>query len=181
LVSEIGLRPSIPPPKRQMLSLLNQIEQSGLATSIHESGSLWGYPLILFLHTLGFGTLVGINAAIDLRLLGFGAGIPLKSFEKTFRLMWGGFALNAITGSLLFITDAVKHGTNPAFYVKLTFVAAGLFVLTRIRKNVFRASGTDEAAIVRLGKILGATSLGCWLIVITAARLMAYIAEYINA
>ena len=125
----------------KMLSLLNQIEQSGLATSIHESGSLWGYPLILFLHTIGFGTLVGINAAIDLRLLGFGAGIPLKSFEKTFRLMWAGFALNAATGSLLFITDAVKHGTNPAFYVKLTFVAAGLFVLTRIRKNVFRASG----------------------------------------
>jgi hypothetical protein len=164
-----------------MLSLLNQIEQIGLATAIHESGSLWGYPLILFLHTLGFGTLVGINAAIDLRLLGFGAGIPLKSFEKMFRLMWAGFALNAVTGSLLFIVDAVKHGTNPAFYVKLIFVAAGLFILTRIRKNVFRASGNDEAAIVRQGKILGATSLGCWLIVISAARLMAYIAEYINA
>jgi len=164
-----------------MLSLLNQIEQSGLATRIHESGSLWGYPLILFLHTVGFGTLVGLNAAIDLRLLGFGAAIPLKSFEKTFRLMWGGFALNAATGSLLFITDAVKHGTNPAFYVKLTFVAAGLFILTRIRKNVFHSPGKDEASIVRQGKILGATSLGCWLIVITAARLMAYIAEYINA
>jgi hypothetical protein len=164
-----------------MLSLLNQIEQTGLATAIHESGSLWGYPLILFLHTIGFGTLVGMNAAIDLRLLGFGAGIPLKSFEKMFRLMWAGFALNATTGSLLFIVDAVKHGTNPAFWVKLTFVAAGLFILTRIRKDVFRASGNDEARIVRQGKILGATSLGCWLIVISAARLMAYIAEYINA
>jgi hypothetical protein len=164
-----------------MLSLLNQIEQSGLATTIHESGSLWGYPLILFLHTIGFGTLVGMNAAIDLRLLGFGAGIPLKSFEKMFRLMWAGFALNATTGSLLFIVDAVKHGTNPAFWVKLTFVAAGLFILTRIRKDVFRASGNDEARILRHGKILGATSLGCWLIVISAARLMAYIAEYINA
>ena len=164
-----------------MLSLLNQIEQVGLATWIHESGSLLGYPLILFLHTLGFGTLVGINAAIDLRLLGFGAGIPLKSFDKTFRLMWAGFALNAVTGSFLFIADATKHATNPAFYVKLFFVAAGLFILTRIRKRVFRPSGEDERSIERLGKLLGATSLGCWLIVITAARLMAYIAEYINA
>jgi len=164
-----------------MLSLLNQIEQSGLATWIHESGSLWGYPLILFLHTVGFGTLVGINAAIDLRLLGFGAGIPLKSFEKTFRMMWGGFALNAVTGSMLFIADATKHATNPTFYIKLVFVAAGLFTLTRIRKNVFHASGKNESAILRQGRILGATSLGCWLIVITAARLMAYIAEYINA
>src|SRR4051812_41889823 len=119
-----------------MQSLLLQIEQSGIATAIHESGSLYAYPLILFLHTLGFGTLVGINAAIDLRLLGFGAGIPLKSFEKTFRLMWAGFALNAATGSLLFIVDAVKHGTNPAFYVKLFFVASGLVILTRIRKKI---------------------------------------------
>ena len=124
---------------------------------------------------------MGINAAIDLRLLGFGAGIPLKSFDKTFRLMWGGFALNALTGSLLFIADATKHATNPAFYVKLTFVAAGLVTLTKIRKKIFRASGMDERSIARQGRILGATSLGCWLIVITAARLMAYIAEYINA
>ena len=164
-----------------MLSLLSQIEQSGLATWIHESGSLLGYPLILFLHTLGFGTLVGINAAIDIRLLGFGAGIPLKSFDKTFLLMWSGFALNAVTGSLLFIADATKHATNPSFYVKLVFVAAGLFTLTRIRKNVFHASGKNESATLRQAKILGAISLGCWLIVITAARLMAYIAEYINA
>ena len=164
-----------------MLSLLSQIEQSGLATWIHESGSLLGYPLILFLHTLGFGTLVGINAAIDIRLLGFGAGIPLKSFDKTFLLMWSGFALNAVTGSLLFIADATKHATNPAFYVKLVFVAAALVTLTRIRKKIFRTSGTDERSIERQGKILAATSLSCWLIAITAARLMAYIAEYINA
>ena len=164
-----------------MLSLLSQIEQSGLATWIHTSGSLWGYPLILFLHTIGFGTLVGINAAIDLRLLGFGAGIPLKSFDKTFRLMWSGFALNATTGSLLFIADATKHATNPAYYVKLVFVAAAVVILTQIRKKVFRASGIDERSVARQGRILGATSLSCWLIAITAARLMAYIAEYINA
>jgi hypothetical protein len=162
-----------------MQSLLAQLEQSGLATWLHESGSLWGYPLILFLHTLGLSTLVGINSAIDLRLLGFGAGIPLKSFAKTFPLMWAGFALNAATGSFLFIADATKHASNPAFYVKLFFVAVGIVVLTRIRKKIFGTSGIDERTIVRQGKILAATSLGCWLIVISAARLMAYIAEYI--
>ena len=95
--------------------------------------------------------------------------------------MWSGFALNAVTGSLLFIADATKHATNPAFYVKLVFVAAALVTLTKIRKKIFRTSGTDERSIERQGKILAATSLSCWLIAITAARLMAYIAEYINA
>jgi hypothetical protein len=146
---------------------------------LHESGSLWGYPLILFLHTVGLSTLVGINSAIDLRLLGFGTGIPLKSFDRTFRIMWAGFTLNAATGCLLFIVDANKHASNPAFYVKLLFVVLGLVTLTRIRKKVFRASGVDDRAIERQGKILAATSLACWLVVISAARLMAYIAEYI--
>ncbi len=163
-----------------MDSLLLQLEQIGLARWIHESGTLYGYPLVLFLHTLGFGTLVGLNAAIDLRLLGFASQVPVKSLEKTFRLMWAGFALNAATGSLLFIADATKHFSNPAFWVKLLFVALGLVNLTLIRRKVFRDSLLDERAIQRRGKILAATSLGCWLIVITAARLMAYISEFIT-
>ena len=100
-----------------MGSVLVTLEQTGLATWIRESGVLYAYPLILFLHTLGLSTLVGLNSAIDIRLLGFGAGIPLQSLEKTFRVMWAGLALNAATGLLLFIADATRHISNPAFSV----------------------------------------------------------------
>ena len=154
-----------------MESVLAQLEQSGLATWIRESGVLYGYPLILFLHTLGLSTLVGLSAAIDLRLLGIGRAIPLKSLEKTFVLMWAGFALNAATGSLLFISDAQKHASNPAFYVKLLFVALAIVALVLIRNRVFRGDGT--------GKLLAAGSLACWLIAMSSARLMAYIIEFI--
>jgi len=163
-----------------MDSFLLQLEQSGLARWIHESGELYGYPLILFLHTLGFGTLVGLNSAIDLRLLGFASQVPVKSLEKTFRLMWAGFALSAITGTLLFIADATKHFSNPAFFVKLLFVALGTVNLAVIWRKVFRDSLLDERTIQTQGKTLAATSLTCWLIVITAARLMAYISEFIT-
>ena len=154
-----------------MESILAQLEQSGLATWIRESGVLYGYPLILFLHTLGLSTLVGLSAAIDLRLLGVGRAIPLKSLEKTFVLMWAGFALNAATGSLLFISDAQKHASNPAFYVKLLFVALAIVALVLIRNRVFRGDGT--------GKWLAAGSLACWFIAMSSARLMAYIIEFI--
>jgi hypothetical protein len=155
-----------------MGSLLAEIEQSGVATWIREGGVLYGYPLILFLHTLGLGTLVGLSSAIDLRLLGVGRGIPLKSLEKTFVLMWAGFALNAATGSLLFVADAQKHASNPAFYVKLLFVALAIVTLVLIRNRVFRAQGT--------GKVLAAASLACWFVAISSARLMAYIIEFIS-
>jgi hypothetical protein len=155
-----------------MGSLLGQIEQSGVATWIREGGVLYGYPLILFLHTLGLSTLVGLSVMIDLRLLGIGGGVPLKSLEKTFVLMWAGFALNAATGSLLFIADARKHASNPAFYLKLLFVALAIVMLVRIRSRVFRDHGA--------GRVLAAGSLACWLVAMSSARLMAYISEFIS-
>jgi hypothetical protein len=151
--------------------VLAHLEQSGLAIWIRESGVLYGYPLILFLHTLGMGTLVGLNSAIDLRLLGFGSGIPLQSLKKVFRLMWAGFALNAMTGSLLFIADATKHASNPAFYVKLTFIAFALVALARIWSQVFCRH--------RSGRLLAVTSLVCWFVALSAGRLMAYISEFL--
>ena len=153
-----------------MGSVLAQLEQSGLATWIRESGVLYGYPLILFLHTLGLGVLVGLNSAIDLRLLGVGSNIPLPSLEKIFLVMWAGLALNATTGSLLFIADATRHASNPAFYVKLAFVALAILTLVRIRKRVFLEYGN--------GKVLAAASLACWFVALSAGRLMAYIFEF---
>jgi hypothetical protein len=153
-------------------AVLAQLEQSGLATWIRESGVLYGYPLILFLHTLGLSTVVGVSAAIDLRLLGVARAIPLPSLNKVFGLLWAGFALTAATGVLLFMSDATKHASNPAFFVKLAFVAGGVVTLALVRSRVVLGA--------QRGAMLAAASLGCWLVALTAGRLMAYISEFIS-
>jgi hypothetical protein len=155
-----------------MISVLAFLEQTGLATWIRESGVLYGYPLILFLHTLGLSTVVGTSAAIDLRLLGVASTIPLAPLEKLFGLMWAGFALTAATGALLFVADATKHASNPAFVVKLAFVAGGVVTLALVRSRVFHRR--------QRGAILAAASLGCWLVALGAGRLMAYVSEFIS-
>jgi hypothetical protein len=152
--------------------LLGQIEQSGIATWIRESGVLHGYPLILFLHTLGLSTLVGLSSAINLRLLGVASGIPLASLDRLFRLMWAGFALTAATGILLFVADATRHASNPAFFVKLVFVLLAVTALALTWTRVFRG--------LHSGKILAAFSLVCWFGALSAGRLMAYIAEFVS-
>src|SRR5687767_14885141 len=124
--------------------LLGQIEQSGIATWIRESGVLHGYPLILFLHTLGLSTLVGLSSAINLRLLGFARGIPLSSLARLFTLMWSGLALTAVTGLLLFIADATRHWSNPAFTVKLIFVALAITALALIWTRVFKEGSSGK-------------------------------------
>jgi len=155
-----------------MTSVLAQLEQSGLATWIRESGVLYGYPLILFFHTLGLSTVVGLSAAIDLRLLGVASTIPLASLDKVFRLVWAGFALTAATGALLFIADATKHASNPAFFVKLAFVGGGVATVALVRRRVFHGQ--------QHGAFLAAASLACWLVALSAGRLMAYVSEFIS-
>ena len=151
---------------------LAQLEQSGLATWIRESGVLYGYPLVLFLHTLGLSTVVGLSSAIDLRLLGIAPGIPLESLQKTFGLLWAGLALTALTGTLLFMSDAVKHASNPAFYVKLVFVVLAVVALVTLRRRL--VGGGPR------GRLLAAASLGCWFIALSAGRLMAYVSEFVS-
>ena len=160
-----------------MGSLTGPIEQSGVAVWIRESGVLYGYPLILFLHTLGLSTLVGLSSAVNLRLLGFASRIPLASLDRLFSLMWAGLALTAATGVLLFVADATKHSTNPAFLVKLVFVVLAVTALALIWTRVFRgqhSAGPDG------GRILAAFSLACWFGALSAGRLMAYIAEFVS-
>jgi hypothetical protein len=111
-------------------------------------------------------TLVGLNSAINLRLLGVASRIPLASLDSVFPVMWGGLALTAATGVLLFISDATKHASNPAFSVKLVFVALAVAILVAMRK--------------RSGKLLAAASLACWFVALSAGRLMAYIAEFLS-
>ena len=125
------------------------------------------------------GLLVGLNSAVDLRLLGFAPGVPVKPLEKIFPVMWAGFAINLVTGALLFISDAVKHFSNPAFFVKLAFIALALVNLKLIRSKVFHDSLLDERPVQINAKILAVTSLTFWFVAITAGRLMAYISELI--
>jgi len=155
-----------------MASVLAQLEHSSLAIWIHESGLLYGYPLILFLHTLGLSTVVGLNVAIDLRLLGVASRVPLASLDKLFGLLWTGFGLTAATGVLLFVADATKHASNPAFFVKLAFVGGGVTTLALLRRRVFHGG--------ERGRFLAAASLGCWFVALTAGRLMAYVSEFIS-
>ena len=154
-----------------MGSLLAEIEQSGVATWIREGGVLYGYPLILFLHTLGLSTLVGLSSAIDLRLLGFASGIPLASLDRLFWLMWPALGLTAVTGILLFVSDATRHASNPAFFVKLVFVLLAVTALALTWTRVFRGQHS--------GKIVAAFSLVCWFGALSAGRLMAYVAEFL--
>src|SRR5215470_20208881 len=106
-----------------MMDLLLHIENSGFCQWVRESDSIFAFSGILLLHTIGMGFVVGINACIDLRILGFAPAVRLSPMEKFFPVLWFGFWVNAITGTMLLAADAANKMTNADFYIKMVFIA----------------------------------------------------------
>jgi hypothetical protein len=159
-----------------VLEFLKSLEDSGLGSWVRESGSVWSFPTILLLHTLGMSMVAGGSAMLSLALLGFWpAKAPVKPLEKCYPLIWGGFWLTLVTGILMLVADATSKLTNPDFYVKMAFVLLGLVILSMTRRKVFGDPMLDKGPVPAQAKMLAWASLVCWFAAITAGRLLAYV------
>jgi hypothetical protein len=150
------------------------IEDSALSEWIRGSESLFAFPAIITLHAVGLGFLAGGSAAIDLRVLGFAPGISLGATGRFLPLLWLAFAVNAVSGTLLFIAYPTKALTNPLFYVKLALVALAMGLVYRIGATVLHAPDVERKPVAKHAKALALASLAAWVALILAGRLLAY-------
>ena len=157
-----------------MNSLFVWVESSSFSVWVRESNSVFAFPAILSLHTIGMGLVAGLNAAIDLRILGFAPRVPLMEMKRFFPLVWIAFWVNAVSGVVLLIGYPTKALTNPVFYAKLLFIALGLAALMLLNRHVFRDPRLDENPVPRKGRMLAVASLACWAGAITTGRFLAY-------
>jgi hypothetical protein len=159
------------------MDFLRLIEETALATWVRESPSIWSFPVILLFHTFGMSLIVAVSAGIDLRILGVAPEMRLAPLEKFLPVLWVGFWLNTATGTLLLMADATMKLTNPDFYVKMAFIVLSLINLRMIRKHVFRDPNIETGRFSSKARFLAWSSLFCWLVVITAGRLLAYVGQ----
>ena len=158
-----------------MMDVLLKIQESGFSHWVRESESLFAFAGILLVHTIGMGFVVGVNATMNLRILGFAPAVRLSALDKFFPVLWLGFWMNAITGTILLAADAVNKMSNPDFYVKMVFIALAIVNLRMLKKQVFQDPLIDKVPPSARAKILAVTSLIFWLGAITAGRLLAYV------
>ena len=151
------------------------IEATALATWVRQSPSLWAYPTVLTLHTVGLGIVVGASTVVDLRLLGYARRIRLASLVPLFPLMAVAFALNAATGIMLFMADATTKSKQPVFFVKLLLIFAALWCTMQVRKVVATNHGRGDDHVPARAHRLAWITLLLWIGAITAGRLMAYL------
>jgi len=159
------------------VNLLVWLHDSGLGSWVRESLSIWSYPTILTLHTVGLALVAGLSMAVDLRILGVARRAPLAPMASFFPVMWAGFWLSAVSGIVLFVADAPKKAVNPAFQLKLAFVAVAVILLRRMQRTLFGARPSSTPPSEMTGKVLAAASLISWLGAIVAGRLIAYWGE----
>lgn len=157
-----------------MMSLLEAIEASGIATWVRESPSLLAYTSVLSAHAMGLAIVAGLSAVVDLRLLGFARGIPLAPLRKTFPVMYVGFWINAVSGLLLFAANATGLITNVMFFIKLAFVAAAVLLLRVLRNTAFSDDALADGGVSPRARRLAVASLGCWTFAVIAGRLTSY-------
>jgi hypothetical protein len=154
------------------------IEDGALSNWIRGSDSLFAFPAIITLHTMGMGFLAGGSAAVDLRILGFAPGLSLKAMGRFLPLLWLAFAVNAVSGVLLLVAYPTKALTNPVFYVKLCLIALAIWLINRIGRTVLRAPDAGQNALPiplpKHARRLAIASLAAWVALITAGRLLAY-------
>lgn len=160
-----------------MLALCKWLEQTSVGAAIRES--LWLFPAIETIHLLGMAALVATVTVFDLRLLGW---VMRRDRISTLgrRLLpwaWAGFAVQVVTGTLLFSSEAVKIYPNPAFRWKMLLILlAGVQALI-FQCTTYRKSATwDEGVITTAGaKIAGCISILLWVGVVTAGRFIGFV------
>lgn len=157
------------------MDFLVYLEATGVGTWLRESPSIWAFPTVLTLHTLGLGVIVGASVVVDLRILGVASCLALKPLEKLFSIMWLGFALNVTSGVLLFIKSATAVGISGLFWTKITLIALAMVVLVRIKNTVFDMPRAESSSIPSNARTLALISIVLWTAAIIAGRLMAYI------
>jgi hypothetical protein len=160
----------------EIATLLKFLEDSSLATRIRNG--LWLFPLIESTHVFALAMVFGTIVVIDLRLLG------ITSRQRPFQRMaseilkwtWGAFALAALTGTLMFITNARVYYDNFYFRAKML-----LLVLAGLNTLVFEmtAGRTKERwgsahSVPPAGKAAAALSLATWISIIVMGRLIGF-------
>src|SRR5690606_35200069 len=154
------------------------IENTAIATWVRESPSIFAYTTVLSLHAMGLAVVVGVGAAVALRVMGFFRGIPLAPLLRLFPVMWIGFTVNAVSGILLLMASASNMLSNVTFLVKLGLIALAVVNMELLRHRLAAEAPAGEAGVEAVpsshARMLALTSIVLWIGVIISGRLTAY-------
>ena len=152
------------------------IEALPLAVAMRKS--LWLYPIVEITHILGFVTLVGSVAMLDLRVLGLSRTMSVTALSRhTQPWTLGALVLIVPSGLLMFSAHATDFVSNTAFLAKMMLLVVAGVNAAWFRMGSYRSVGTWDAGVnaPMAARCSAGLSLLVWGSVIGCGRLLAYV------
>jgi uncharacterized membrane protein len=153
-------------------SLLQSLHDSGVATAIREGESL--FPWIECIHVLALTLVIGSIAIVDLRLIGMTSRdrSVVQTTALALPVTWSAFVVAAITGGLLFSSNAMVYAHNGFFQAKIALLAvAGLNMLAyQLLLGKGAAGWLTPAQTPWRARLAGGLSLGLWIAIAACGR-----------
>lgn len=166
-----------------MNDILILLHGSPIAQTIRENELL--FPWIEALHVLAITLVFGSIALVDLRLIGVRAvNRPISKIgEELLPVTWGAFVIAAVTGLILFTSNALSYSQNLYFISKMILLAlAGINMLCFqfiVGRNL--EAWNHLRQLPNSARIAGAISIILWTGVIICGRWIGFTLEPVMA
>jgi hypothetical protein len=159
-----------------LTEIASALQGTGFATALRQS--FWVYPIVNAGHIVGLALLFGAIVPLDLRLLGVWRQVPLAALGRILLpVAIAGLVLAVSTGALLFSVRAGEYVAMPLFWLKFSLIAAAVAnaLLLRLSLAWTVHEQSELAGTLPRLQLAGALSLGLWLAVIVAGRMIGYL------
>ena len=137
--------------------IFDWLQATAIAVTIRENDIL--FPWIECIHVLAIVLVVGTILIVDLRLLGVASrDRPVTVLlREVLPCTWTAFGVAAVSGSLLFSSNATKYAHNTFFQLKMM-----LLVIAAANMGIFHVIGAHKRGQAPLSiRAAGAISLSC--------------------
>jgi hypothetical protein len=150
------------------------LETSALGEWMRGGG--WSYAVVNVAHLFGLVLLVGPILLLDLRLLGFGRKFAAQHVSRALTpFAAAGLMLALLSGIALFSADATALIGNRLMQLKLLAIALGLLNVALFHALWARWLPDWDRMHPRVAGASALLSIGLWLAVPIAGRLIAYV------
>jgi hypothetical protein len=130
--------------------------------------------LVRLTHVVSMAAFFGGIAALDLRLMGWRATLPLRPFaDLVLPCLYVTFGIALVSGIALFFYDPVHVGSHAYFSLKLLLTVLGLFNAALFRRSAYFAAFEAPTSAIPSAhvRLVGAVSLALWTGVVVCACL----------
>ena len=150
-----------------LLPFFEWCEASFIGQAIRDS--LWLFPVIEATHLLALAALGGAALVVDFRLLGLGLRQPVREIADSARpFLYGSIVVMLLTGTALFLSEAIKCYYNPSFWVKMTALPLAILFTITVKRRITRRADHEIGPVT--AKLVALTSIALWLVTAAAGR-----------